>query len=179
MVISIERKMDDSINERHIAFLLNQIAEQQNEYEKLVKEKLILEEQLSKIKVNGYLYEDIFGLLSVFVPHDRIYTVLELGYKMYKDKIYDVCAEDDGRFKKLHALCKVVNLYSFFYHNYSQITGECVSRKFYEGCLARVFRKDEKRVRSGMNNARLKLPVGVFAEYTKSLSNLSVYTNER
>ena len=171
--------MDDSINERHIAFLLNQIAEQQNEYEKLVKEKLILEEQLSKIKVNGYLYEDIFGLLSVFVPHDRIYTVLELGYKMYKDKIYDVCAEDDGRFKKLHALCKVVNLYSFFYHNYSQITGECVSRKFYEGCLARVFRKDEKRVRSGMNNARLKLPVGVFAEYTKSLSNLSVYTNER
>jgi len=179
MVISIERKMDDSINERHIAFLLNQIAEQQNEYEKLVKEKLILEEQLSKIKVNGYLYEDIFGLLSVFVPHDRIYTVLELGYKMYKDKIYDVCAEDDGRFKKLHALCKVVNLYSFFYHNYSQITGECVSRKFYEGCLARVFRKDEKRVRSGMNNARLKLPVGVFAEYTSSLSNLSVYTNER
>ena len=171
--------MDDSINERHIAFLLNQIAEQQNEYEKLVKEKLILEEQLSKIKVNGYLYEDIFGLLSVFVPHDRIYTVLELGYKMYKDKIYDVCAEDDGRFKKLHALCKVVNLYSFFYHNYSQITGECVSRKFYEGCLARVFRKDEKRVRSGMNNARLKLPVGVFAEYTSSLSNLSVYTNER
>jgi len=171
--------MDDSINERHIAFLLNQIAEQQNEYEKLVKEKLILEEQLSKIKVNGYLYEDIFGLLSVFVPHDRIYTVLELGYKMYKDKIYDVCAEDDGRFMKLHALCKVVNLYSFFYHNYSQITGECVSRKFYEGCLARVFRKDEKRVRSGMNNARLKLPVGVFAEYTKSLSNLSVYTNER
>ena len=96
-----------------------------------------------------------------------------------KDKIYDVCAEDDGRFMKLHALCKVVNLYSFFYHNYSQITGECVSRKFYEGCLARVFRKDEKRVRSGMNNARLKLPVGVFAEYTKSLSNLSVYTNER
>lgn len=171
--------MDDSINERHIAFLLNQIAEQQNEYEKLVKEKLILEEQLSKIKVNGYLYEDIFGLLSVFVPHDRIYTVLELGYKMYKDKIYDVCAEDDGRFMKLHALCKVVNLYSFFYHNYSQITGECVSRKFYEGCLARVFRKDEKRVRSGMNNARLKLPVGVFAEYTSSLSNLSVYTNER
>src|SRR5574344_87745 len=179
MVISIERKMDDSINERHIAFLLNQIAEQQNEYEKLVKEKLILEEQLSKIKVNGYLYEDIFGLLSVFVPHDRIYTVLELGYKMYKDKIYDVCAEDDGRFMKLHALCKVVNLYSFFYHNYSQITGECVSRKFYEGCLARVFRKDEKRVRSGMNNARLKLPVGVFEEYTSSLSNLAVYTNER
>ena len=179
MELSVERKKQDSIKEYHIAYLLNQLTKKEKENERLLNENLILQDQLSKVKVNGYLYEDIFGLLSVFVPHDRIYTVLELGYKMYKDKIYDVCAEDDGRFKKLHALCKVVNLYSFFYHNYSQITGECVSRKFYEGCLARVFRKDEKRVRSGMNNARLKLPVGVFAEYTSSLSNLSVYTNER
>ena len=174
MELLLEGSQEGFINEQHFAFLLNQISKLKKDLENLVTEKKMLEEQLSKIKVNGYMYEDVYGTLSMFVPEDRIQTMMELGYRMYKDKVFEVCPSPDGRFNHFNTLCRDVDFHSFFYHNYSHITGGCISRRFYESCLTRIFNKDEKKLRSGMNNVRLRVPTGKFADYSQTISKLSI-----